>query len=452
MKEDIKITYAREKSQGAVLKVIGVGGGGGNAVNRMIEEGLQGVEFIAINTDVQDLANIKPSAITLQIGEKITRGLGVGSNSDLGMQAALENTDAIIEVLEGANMVFITAGMGGGTGTGASQVVANHAASMGILTVAVVTKPFEFEGDNRMNVAEAGIKNLSESTDAILVIPNQKLFEIEDANISYKDAYKKVDEILLKAVRGISDIISNAGYQNVDFADVKAAMSEKGRTLMGTGEARGENRADEAVRKALTSPLLDNISIQGATGILYNITASSDLSLKEIGVIAEVIKINAAPEAKIKFGIVDDDSMGDVLRVTVIATGVRENDKRMDARPAHKMGTPLSAMPKPRGVNTGTVKPASLVTPENPVLVPERSTKAQPSQAASNRQEKAAQESNMGYYLGKPAQAPTSPANLTGYVNESNLPSMMQDPESVDDFLDVPSFQRPKITEKREWR
>ena len=324
MSEDIKINYAREKKRGAVLKVVGVGGGGGNAINRMIEEGLQGVEFVAVNTDIQDLSDIKEPGMTLQIGEKITKGLGVGSNAEMGMQAALENTESIIEMLEGANMAFITAGMGGGTGTGASQVIANHSSSMGILTVAIVTKPFEFEGASRMKVAEDGIKALKESVDAIIVIPNQKLFELEDADISYKEAYKKVDEILLKAVRGISDIINNPGYQNVDFADVKAVMQEKGVTLMGTGEARGDNRAEEAARKALTSPLLDNISINGATGILYNITAASSLSLKEIGRVAEIVKSNASSDAKIKFGIVDDETMADVLRVTVIATGLKE--------------------------------------------------------------------------------------------------------------------------------
>ena len=438
MPEDLKITYAREKKRGAVLKVIGVGGGGGNAINRMIEEGLQGVEFIAINTDVQDLSNIKPSAIAMQIGEKITKGLGVGSNAELGMQAALENTEAIIEVLEGSHMVFITAGMGGGTGTGASQVIANHAASMGILTVAVVTKPFVFEGANRMNVADNGIKALMESVDALLVIPNQKLFEIEDANISYKEAYKKVDEILLKAVKGISDIINNAGYQNVDFADVKACMSEKGRTLMGTGEARGENRAEEAVKKALTSPLLDNVSIQGATGILYNITAASDLSLKEIGTVAEVIQVHASPDARIKFGIVDDEGMGDVLRVTVIATGFKESEKPVDTRMLHKMKTPANPM---------TVRP-------QPPQPPVRNSVTEEFQKQNN---------HPGYYLGKPSvmtkavqsslsasAAPANPANLEGYINESSIPSMLQNPESVDDLLDVPSFQRQKLTDQRQ--
>jgi len=419
--KEVKITYAKEKQRGAVLKVIGVGGGGGNAINRMIEEGLQGVEFVAINTDIQDLCNIKPPAHTLQIGEKITRGLGVGSNAELGMQAALENTDAIIEILEGANMVFITAGMGGGTGTGASQVIANHASSMGILTVAVVTKPFEFEGNHRMKVAEGGIKSLLDSVDAMLVIPNQKLFEIEDSNISYKDAYKKVDEILLKAVKGISDIINNAGYQNVDFADVKAVMSEKGRTLMGTGEARGENRAEDAARKALTSPLLDNISIHGATGILYNITAASNLSLKEIGAIAEFIKSNAALDARIKFGIVDDENMGDVLRVTVIATGFREGERRADSRSLHKMPTPLNPVIS-NGNNTQSVQTAPPITP---------------------RKEEPSKDSNMGYYLGsKRTPSTANIPNLTGYVTENSLPCMDPNPENHDDILDVPAFQR----------
>ncbi len=419
MSEDIKITYAKEKKRGAVLKVVGIGGGGGNAINRMIEEGLQGVEFVAVNTDIQDLSDIKEPGMTLQIGEKITKGLGVGSNSEMGMQAALENTESIIEMLEGANMAFITAGMGGGTGTGASQVIANHSSSMGILTVAIVTKPFEFEGDSRMKVAEEGIKALKESVDAIIVIPNQKLFELEDADISYKEAYKKVDEILLKAVRGISDIINSPGYQNVDFADVKAVMQEKGVTLMGTGESRGDNRAEEAARKALTSPLLDNISINGATGILYNITAASSLSLKEIGRVAEIIKSNASADARIKFGIVDDEDMADVLRVTVIATGLKEGQsKRVSTRPMHRVATPVT--PAPVSPSPPPV-PEKIKTIENPF-----------------------DEGNNGYYLGSKSKQ-SAAANITGYVNESSIPSMMHDPEDVDDLLDVPSFQRPRI-------
>ncbi len=430
MKEDIKITYASERKKGAILKVIGVGGGGGNAINRMIDEGLSGVDFIAINTDYQDLSNIRDPGTTLQIGEKITKGLGVGSNAEIGMQAALENTEAIIEVLEGANMVFITAGMGGGTGTGASQVIANHSSSMGILTVAVVTKPFEFEGNSRMSVAEDGIKSLTESVDSIIVIPNQKLFEIEEADISYKDAYKKVDEILLKAVRGISDIINSPGYQNVDFADVKSTMSEKGVTLMGTGEAKGENRAEEAARKALSSPLLDNVSIHGATGILYNITAASNLSLKEIGIIAELIKTNASPDARIKFGIVDDESIGEILRVTVIATGFKEKEKR------YNMGAkPMSArIPTAQTKPTAPAMPAIHKKPTSPAMPTIRDETPEPFP----------DDGSQGFYLG-PQTEKSTVTNITGYINESSLPNMLQDPDDVDDLLDVPSFQRSKL-------
>lgn len=415
MKGDIKITYAKEKKKGAVLKVLGVGGAGGNAINRMIDEGLSGVDFIAVNTDIQDLSNVKEPAFTLQIGDKITKGLGTGSNAEVGMQAALENTEAIIDVLEGSHMVFITAGMGGGTGTGASQVIANHSLSMGILTVAVVTRPFDFEGNSRMVIADQGIKALMDSVDAIIVIPNQKLFELEDAEISYKDAYKKVDEILLKAVRGISDIINSPGYQNVDFADVRSAMAEKGMTLMGTGEGKGENRAEEATRKALTSPLLDNISIEGATGILYNITASSVLTLKEIRIISDIIKESASPDAKIKFGIVDDESMGDVVRVTVIATGFKKTPQKKRAQ----------TLLKPK-LNTEKIE-------SEPV-----------------QEEMVAPQGDDRRYLFKPSE---NSANLTGldYINDGNIPHLAHNPspEDFDDILEVPSFQRPKVTDKK---
>jgi cell division protein FtsZ len=427
MKQDIKITYAEDKRKGAVLKVIGVGGAGGNAINRMIEEGLKGVEFVAVNTDIQDLSNVKQPALTLQVGEKLTKGLGAGSDAEIGMQAALESTEQIINILEGSNMVFITAGMGGGTGTGASQVIANHSSSMGILTVAVVTKPFDFEGDIRMNVAANGITNLTESVDAVIVIPNQKLFELEDADIPYKEAYRKVDEILLRAVKGISDIINNAGYQNVDFADVRAAMCEKGLTLMGTGEAKGENRSEEAARRALTSPLLDNVSINGATGLLYNITASSSLTIKEIGVISDIIKSNCSPKAKIKFGIVDDENLKDALRVTVIATGFKQTSK--------KFTTKFDTKYQPH-VNTLFESDYS-----SNYLSKNKDT-AQKSSYSKPKTE--------NQYLFKHKEDSVDLTNIEGdYLNESNLPSMAPNPEDFDDILDVPSFQRPKITEKK---
>jgi cell division protein FtsZ len=283
-----------------------------------------------------------------------------------------------------------------------------------------------------MKVAEEGIKSLKESVDAIITIPNQKLFELEDADMSFKDAYKKVDEILLRAVRGISDIISTPGYQNVDFADVKAVMHEKGVTLMGTGEAKGENRAEEAARKTLTSPLLDNISIHGATGVLYNITASSTLTLKEIGRIAEIINANAAPDARIKFGIVDDESMGDLFRVTVIATGFKEgSDKKVTPRSMHKFVTPAT----PLTPATPRAHTPSIPTPP-PALVEETKDFVD------------FDEGGRSFYLGSKAHK-SKPTNITEYVNESSIPNMLHDPENVDDLLDVPSFQRYKSPERR---
>lgn len=436
MVSDIKIALKRREPQGAILKVIGVGGGGGNAVNRMIKEGLTGVDFIAVNTDIQDLVNISKPAVTLQIGEKLTKGLGTGSNAAIGMQAAQENTDAIIEMLEGSNMVFITAGMGGGTGTGASQVIANHASTMGILTVAVVTKPFEFEGTERMRSAEEGIKCLVDVVDAIIVIPNQKLFEIEEEDLPIRDAYKKVDEILLKAVRGISDIINTAGIQNVDFADVKATMAEKGMTLMGTGEARGENRAEEAARRALTSPLLDEVDITGATGVLYNITTSptNPLGTRELKQISDIIKSKVAVNVKSKFGIVEDDNLGDILRVTVIATGFSPKNGARQYIPQ----MPLR--------NAVAVTPPLPHREPTPLLLDE----------------------NMGTFLGKRSNRPVQlETGSNGYITDS--PSMIKNPDQVEDpldnapfqldkgstagwnfdeFIDTPSFQRKKIWEK----
>jgi cell division protein FtsZ len=399
MDDDIKILYGREKKRGAVLKVIGVGGAGGNAVNRMIEEDLKGVEFIAVNTDMQVLSTIKPPALKLQIGDKITKGLGAGSNPDIGEQAALDDTGSIIEVLEGAHMVFITAGMGGGTGTGASHVIANHASTMGILTVAVVSKPFHFEKEKRMRVAEDGIRKLKENVDAIIVIPNQKLLELGDANITYQNAYKKADEVLLQAVRGISDIISSTGVQNVDFADVKSTMVGRGVTLMGTGEAKGDNRAEEATNRALNSPLLDNLSINGATGILYNITASSNLAMNEIEKISDLITKNADADAMTKFGVILDDEMGDTLRVTVIATGFKEG--RADAQGRGK--TPPSAF-------VPTEPSYRQPTPTQPFLIQSRPG--------------------------------SSSVDVSRYVNDSSMPNMTHGPENFDDPLDIPTFQR----------
>lgn len=451
--QEIKITYAEGQKKGASLKVIGVGGAGGNAINRMIEEGLKGVEFIAANTDIQDLHSIKDPALTIQIGEKLTRGLGAGSNSEIGMQAALENTDEIINFLEGADMVFVTAGMGGGTGTGASQVIANHASSLGILTVGVVTKPFEFEGNSRMSVAEDGIKGLMESVDAMITIPNEKLFEIEGDDLTIDDAFKKVDEILLKAVRGISDIINNHGQHNVDFADVKAVMSEKGMTLMGTGESKGENRAEEAARKALSSPLLDNMSINGATGVLYNITASS-VGLKELRTVAGIITSSVAPDVKAKFGIVKDENMKDQLRVTVIATGFKEDPRTQRSMNEHVAQGYSSPQPQKAVINrtfdTDPMKQAARQNTdsyENVSAAPAPAASAEPvaQPSYSNPARAATPREELPFTLENTRDS----IDIRGYLNDSSMPSMMTDADKYDDIWDVPAFQRPKVTEKK---
>lgn len=303
----------------ARIKVIGVGGSGNNAVNTMIEFGLDGVEFVAINTDRQALdANAAPTK--LQIGASITRGLGAGANPEQGRKAALEDVNRIKELVNGADMVFITAGMGGGTGTGAAPIVAQIAREEGALTVGVVTKPFLFEGRQRSKRAEQGLHFLSENVDTLITIPNQKLFELGE-DLTFIEAFKRADEVLYQAVRGISDLITQVGIVNVDFADVKTVMSNMGRALMGTGCAKGQGRARAAADMAVTSPLLDNISVDGATGILINIVGGPDLKMKEIEEAAALIHEQAHEDANIIFGASIDPSLGENVKVTVIATG-----------------------------------------------------------------------------------------------------------------------------------
>jgi cell division protein FtsZ len=327
MAQGIKILLSEEQHAGPVLKVIGVGGCGGNVVKRMADEKIQGIEFVAINTDAQVLKHLAPPVQKLQIGEKLTRGFGTGSNPDIGEQAAIEDQNSINQLLDNANMIFITAGMGGGTGTGAAPVIASTAQALGILTVAVVTKPFSYEGKSKMGFAEKGLAKLKDNVDALIIVPNDKLLDFKESNISYMEAFKKSDEVLLNAVRGISDIINGTGMQNVDFADVRTALSSKGFTLMGTGEARGENRAEEATLKALNSPLIENASIAGASSILYNITCSRSLSLMEVNRISELITGNASADAMIKYGVIMDEAMEDMIRITVIATGFTGESK-----------------------------------------------------------------------------------------------------------------------------
>ena len=312
---------AQKMDLGAKIIVIGVGGGGCNAVNTMIRSGLNGVEYIVANTDAQALnASLAPTKI--QLGIEVTKGLGAGANPEIGRKAALEEYEKLSEVLDGADMVFVTAGMGGGTGTGAAPVIAKLAKEMGALTVGVVTKPFVFEGKKRFRQAEHGLSSLENEVDSLIVIPNQRLLLIAGESLSLIDTFKKADEVLLNAVRGISDLINNTGHINADFADVKTVMGNKGMALMGTGVAVGSDRAIKAAKEAISSPLLEDISINGATGIIINITGNESLTMHETNEAVSLIMEAADEEAEIIFGTVIDDSMGEDLKVTVVATGL----------------------------------------------------------------------------------------------------------------------------------
>ncbi|NGN65873.1 cell division protein FtsZ [Streptomyces sp. A7024] len=303
----------------AVIKVVGIGGGGVNAINRMIEVGLKGVEFIAINTDAQALL-MSDADVKLDVGRELTRGLGAGANPDVGRKAAEDHREEIEEVLKGADMVFVTAGEGGGTGTGGAPVVANIARSLGALTIGVVTRPFTFEGRRRANQAEDGIAQLRDEVDTLIVIPNDRLLSISDRQVSVLDAFRSADQVLLSGVQGITDLITTPGLINLDFADVKSVMSEAGSALMGIGSARGDDRAVAAAEMAISSPLLE-ASIDGARGVLLSISGGSDLGLFEINEAAQLVSEAAHPEANIIFGAVIDDALGDEVRVTVIAAG-----------------------------------------------------------------------------------------------------------------------------------
>ena len=307
--------------QSAVIKVLGVGGGGGNAVHHMITNQVDGVEFICANTDSQALNNLKAKTI-LQMGTNITKGLGAGANPEIGRQSALEDRDQIAEILNGADMVFITAGMGGGTGTGAAPIVAEVAQELGILTVAVVTRPFPFEGKKRSAIAEQGIEQLSANVDSLITIPNEKLLDVLGKEASLLDAFKAANDVLLGAVKGIADLIMHPGMINVDFADVKTVMSEMGMAMMGSGVATGEDRAREAAELAIRSPLLEDVNLQGARGILVNITAGENLSLGEFSEVGDTIETFASDDATVVVGTVIDPELSDEMQVTVVATGL----------------------------------------------------------------------------------------------------------------------------------
>ena len=313
--------------QSAVIKVVGVGGGGGNAVRHMIDHEVDGVDFICANTDAQALSDIHSKTV-LQLGASITKGLGAGANPEVGRAAALEDKDRIADALHGADMVFVTAGMGGGTGTGAAPIVAEVAREMGILTVAVVTRPFSFEGKKRLSTAEEGLKEIAQHCDSLITIPNEKLLEVLGSNTTLLDAFKEANDVLLGAVQGIADLIIRPGLVNVDFADVRTVMSEMGSAMMGTGTASGEGRARDAAERAINSPLLDDIDLSGARGILVNITAGLDLSLGEFSEVGATIEDIASEDATVVVGTVIDPEMTDSLKVTVVATGLRNVEAR----------------------------------------------------------------------------------------------------------------------------
>ena len=352
MDDELRVTLSDDNTTAARIKVIGVGGGGGNAVNRMIDARLDGVEFIVANTDIQAL-NLSRAAVKLQLGLKLTNGRGSGSDPEVGRRAALEDTEKIIEVLEGADMVFITTGLGGGTGTGAAPVIASLASELGALTVAVVTKPFPFEGKRRMAQAERGLRELAEAVDTVITIPNERLLQVAQ-NAPFVESFRIADDILRQAVQGISDIITIPGIINRDFADIRTIMQGMGYAIMGTAVARGPNRAVEAARAAISSPLLENTSIDGAQGILINISGSSNLMLSEVHEASSVIQQAAHEDANIIFGAVLNEAMGDEVKITVIATGFGRN-----TRGAHPAAAPAA---EPQDIPVAT--PARRALPE----------------------------------------------------------------------------------------
>ncbi len=355
--------------QTAVIKVLGVGGGGGNAVRQMVEANIEGVDFICANTDAQALTHI-PAPVCLQLGGNVTKGLGAGANPEVGRQAALEDRERITEVLEGADMVFITAGMGGGTGTGAAPVVASLAKEMGILTVAVVTKPFPFEGPRRMQVATHGIDELRRYVDSLITIPNEKLLTVMGGDITLLNAFSAANDVLLGAVQGIAELITRPGLINVDFADVRTVMSEMGMAMMGTGIAKGDDRAIVAAEAAIGSPLLEDVNLSGACGILVNITAGLSLSMREFEEVGRTVGEFAAEDANVVVGTVIDPELQDELRVTVVATGLNGGGARQEAKPVRLVRNATTGevdydelSKRPSVTRTETEEPAAATEP-----------------------------------------------------------------------------------------
>ena len=414
----VRFSFSEEPGNGARLKVVGVGGGGGNAVNRMIRAKLEGVEFVAANTDLQAL-KMSQAAVKLQLGEKLTKGLGAGANPEIGRKAALEDTDKIIESLEGADMVFITCGLGGGTGTGAAPIFASLASELGALTVAVVTKPFAFEGKRRMLQAEQGLAELVECVDTLIVIPNERLLECVEKGTSFFEAFRIADDVLRQGVQGISDIITIPGIINRDFADIKTIMQGMGYAVMGTAVANGQNRAVEAANKAICSPLLEDNSIQGATGILLNVTGSSSLTLHEVHEASTIIQKAAHENANIIFGAVQDDAMKDSVKITVIATGFKESKV------------------KKTGVN---VRPSFL---PKPLTLRKESLPASDPQVAAGARGESRPLAAAAAAGARPGSIPTSvnPGTTPNTSTAKLAPASPADDPQADD-LDVPTFLR----------
>jgi cell division protein FtsZ len=349
----------------AHIKVVGIGGAGGNAVNRMIDSGVDGIEFVSVNTDAQALMGSK-APVYVRIGDKLTKGLGAGGRPEIGERAAEESADTLGEMVRGADMVFITAGMGGGTGTGAAPVVAKHARAAGALTVGVVTKPFDFEGTRRRRAAEEGISRLRETVDALIVIPNQRLLDMVDAKTSIEEAFGLADDVLRQGIGGISDLITKPGVINLDFADVKTVMKEAGSALMAIGHGAGETRCIDAAQQAIESPLLE-MNIQGATGVLYNITGGTDLTLVETSEAAEVIRAAVDEEAEIIYGTSIDPSLGDAVRITLIATGFEQGGDFFDTAMRSPVREPRPMREPDRGTYRPSVSPPVSAPPRNSV-------------------------------------------------------------------------------------
>ncbi len=412
------IEFADEaRAYNARIKVIGVGGSGGNAINTMIHFGLEGVEFITVNTDAQALGS-NSAAEKISIGQNVTRGLGAGADPERGRKAALEDVQRLKDVVQGADMVFVTAGMGGGTGTGAAPVIAQLAREAGALTVGVVTKPFGFEGRQRARRADQGLIALSEHVDTLITIPNEKLMTIADADMTFVEAFRKADEVLFQAVKGISDLIMLDGIVNVDFADVRTVMAGMGRALMGTGCAKGEGRARLAAEQAICSPLLDNISVEGATGVLINVVGGPDMKMREIQEAASLVQEQAHEDANIIFGASIDESMSDTLKVTVIATGFQSLDAEIPVEMTRETRRPIE-----RAQAVSTVVPsARSQSPSRPEL-------REPLPALSTRR----------------PQAPSLQVHGSG-GRDSQMSLPVRDritfPSNLDTDWDTPAFQR----------